>query len=206
MLQQTKKGFTLIELLVVITIIGILATWAVSVYTSQIQKARDTTRIQDVSALKAGIEQYYWDNSEYPGVDSSATNYFSWVISYVPRLPKDPKSWQACNKWPETNATACDYIYAVSSDSNWIIHWEYKVSTGFENGWNIDSKAKSDWWSTDEENRYELGLNLTNWKSTICDRTNKMTVPSWISVISTTNCLAAIPISSKDWALMIAWN
>jgi prepilin-type N-terminal cleavage/methylation domain-containing protein len=51
-LQYNKKGFTLIELLVVITIIGILATGAVTVYTSQIQKARDTTRITSMNALK----------------------------------------------------------------------------------------------------------------------------------------------------------
>jgi prepilin-type N-terminal cleavage/methylation domain-containing protein len=49
----SKKAFTLIELLVVITIIGILATGATAVYTSQIQKARDTTRINDIEALKA---------------------------------------------------------------------------------------------------------------------------------------------------------
>jgi prepilin-type N-terminal cleavage/methylation domain-containing protein len=42
---KSVKAFTLIELLVVITIIGILATGAVAIYTSQIQKARDTTRL-----------------------------------------------------------------------------------------------------------------------------------------------------------------
>jgi type IV pilus assembly protein PilA len=52
-LQNTKLGFTLIELLVVITIIGILATGAVSVYTSQIQKARDSTRLTDIGAVRA---------------------------------------------------------------------------------------------------------------------------------------------------------
>jgi prepilin-type N-terminal cleavage/methylation domain-containing protein len=64
--QKNKKGFTLIELLVVITIIGILATGAVSVFTSQIQKARDTTRINDTKALQGGIEQFYQDTSVYP--------------------------------------------------------------------------------------------------------------------------------------------
>jgi prepilin-type N-terminal cleavage/methylation domain-containing protein len=53
MKQQNKiLGFTLIELLVVITIIGILATGATSVYTSQIQKARDSTRISDIHILR----------------------------------------------------------------------------------------------------------------------------------------------------------
>jgi general secretion pathway protein G len=67
-LQTQRKflGFTLIELLVVITIIGILATGATTVYTSQIQKARDTTRINDVKALQSGIEQFYQDKAEYP--------------------------------------------------------------------------------------------------------------------------------------------
>lgn len=65
-LKNSTRGFTLIELLVVITIIGILATGATSVYTSQIQKARDTTRINDIKALQSGIEQAYQDNSAYP--------------------------------------------------------------------------------------------------------------------------------------------
>lgn len=67
-LNKSTRGFTLVELLVVITIIGILATGAVSVYTSQIQKARDTTRITDVEALKSGIEQAYQDTTSYPTV------------------------------------------------------------------------------------------------------------------------------------------
>jgi len=63
---QNNKGFTLIELLVVITIIGILATGATATYTSQIQKARDTTRINDIKALQSGIEQVYQDRGEFP--------------------------------------------------------------------------------------------------------------------------------------------
>jgi general secretion pathway protein G len=61
-LQYNKKGFTLIELLVVITIIGILATGATTVFTSQIQKARDTTRITDINALASAVEQSYQDS------------------------------------------------------------------------------------------------------------------------------------------------
>jgi prepilin-type N-terminal cleavage/methylation domain-containing protein len=50
---QNKRGFTLIELLVVITIIGILATGATATYTSQIQKARDTSRVNDIKAVQS---------------------------------------------------------------------------------------------------------------------------------------------------------
>ena len=65
--KMLQKGFTLIELLVVITIIGILATGAVTVYTSQMVKARDSTRLSDTSALQGAIEQAYLSNYEYPG-------------------------------------------------------------------------------------------------------------------------------------------
>jgi len=59
-MNLTKKaGFTLIELLVVITIIGILATGGIAVYTGQIQKARDVTRISDVKNAQSAIEQAY---------------------------------------------------------------------------------------------------------------------------------------------------
>jgi general secretion pathway protein G len=60
-LQSIKKGFTLIELLVVITIIGILATGGVSVFTTQLQGARDSTRISDMKLIETGIYQYFSD-------------------------------------------------------------------------------------------------------------------------------------------------
>ena len=158
-MKLRTKGFTLIELLVVITIIGILATGGVAVYTSQIQKARDTTRINDIEALKSGVEQFYQDKSDYP---DAAADFTTDVIKYVPKFPKDPKSSQLCNKGAATNATACEYLYAVSDDVNNIVNGEYKLSIGFENQGNIDSKASKDGGATNEANRYEVGLNLTH--------------------------------------------
>jgi prepilin-type N-terminal cleavage/methylation domain-containing protein len=111
-LQYNKKGFTLIELLVVITIIGILATGAVTVYTSQIQKARDTTRITSMNALKGGLEQAFQDMSMYPGkaitqaattsCDASATQSNSSVycvvqLGFLNALPRDPKDGKSGN-------------------------------------------------------------------------------------------------------------
>lgn len=147
-----KTGFTLIELLVVITIIGILATGATTVYTSQIQKARDTTRITDLKALESGIEQYYQDDTQYPqgGASWVATSGLS-VTDYLPTLAEDPKHNQTCN------ASRCGYIYAVWADSVGIERWAYEISTAFENEGNRLSKADdiNDNW--DDENRLELG-------------------------------------------------
>lgn len=157
MLQTTKKGFTLIELLVVITIIGILATGAVSVYTSQIQKARDTTRINDVKALQSGIEQVYQDGGEYP----SAQNFASTVTTYVPRLPSDPKHTQSCNNWWSWSV-ACSYAYVAWNDNNGITLGEYELSTAFENAGNVTNRAADD--NGDDDLRFEAGLDV--WSNT----------------------------------------
>lgn len=102
---QKRTGFTLIELLVVITIIGILATGAVTVYTSQIQKARDTTRIRDVDALKGAAEQVYQDESEYP----TLTNFGEEMQTYIKILPRDGKHGSSCNGID----AFCAYAYGV---------------------------------------------------------------------------------------------
>jgi prepilin-type N-terminal cleavage/methylation domain-containing protein len=107
-LQRTKLGFTLIELLVVITIIGILATGATSVYTSQIQKARDTTRISDIKAVQSGVEQFYQDTTVYPiGIDDWTSQTSVSVMTYLPNLAEDPKHDQTCI------GSRCGYIYFV---------------------------------------------------------------------------------------------
>lgn len=159
-LHRTKKGFTLIELLVVITIIGILATWAIATYTSQIQKARDTVRINDVKALQSGIEQVYQDDAEYP----YATNFAQKVTVYVEKLPADSKHSQPCNDgWTVGNAQDCWYAYVTGPDNNGILYWEYEVSTAFENSWNITGKAEKDgWWIDWETTRLELGIDIVN--------------------------------------------
>lgn len=157
MIKTLQKGFTLIELLVVITIIGILATGAVTTFTSQIQKARDTTRISDMKAVQGGVEQYYQDDGRYPTKGTS----FSGVTLYVAKLPKDPKNGEA------TTNTAFEYFYNVADDDNGIPEQEYELSGTFENGGNLTKKAATD--GGDDDFRLEIGIDLD-------DTTDKPTV------------------------------
>jgi prepilin-type N-terminal cleavage/methylation domain-containing protein len=151
-------GFTLIELLVVITIIWILSVWSVTVYTSQIQKSRDATRVTDLSSLRAGIEQFYNDKYVYPqGVaewispdDTTATT--TTVQEFSPTLAQDPKWGQTCIGSP------CDYAYKVTEDKNGILKWAYELSTAFENQWNLDSKARNSADNWNDTNRLEIWL------------------------------------------------
>jgi prepilin-type N-terminal cleavage/methylation domain-containing protein len=143
-----NKGFTLIELLVVITIIGILATWATTVFTSQIQKARDSTRISDIKALIWWIEQVYQDQWEYPSKWIS----FTGVLKYVWFIPTDPKTSQA------NSNSAFDYLYNVGTDQNWVLLQEYEISTTFEQNGNMRGRALNESWN--DNFRFEMWIDI----------------------------------------------
>lgn len=164
--KNNTRGFTLIELLVVITIIGILATGATAVYTSQIQKARDTTRINDIKALQGGIEQSYQDVSEYPKGSTLQVE----LVKYLGKLPTDPKYGQPCNDGGTTaNTPDCAYAYIAGSDNNSIAFGEYEVSTAFENLGNVQKKADADGGGAagGQKVRYEAGLDIANNDTTV---------------------------------------
>ena len=155
---QNKKGFTLIELLVVITIIGILATGWVAVFTKQLQGARDTTRINNLKLLETSVNQHFSDNSEYPSdtvwVASVAVTWSGFktrVSWYMSKYPADPKPGQnIC--WTPTATAAnwdCWVWYQVWNDSNSLRKAAYKLALSFEkleNASGSSSPANTDGW------------------------------------------------------------
>ena len=60
---QDKHGFTLIELLVVISIIAILATIGMTVYTGTQRSARDAKRRGDINTIAVALEVHFGDTS-----------------------------------------------------------------------------------------------------------------------------------------------
>lgn len=185
-LQTKKVAFTLIELLVVITIIGILAVWATTIYTAQIQKARDTTRINDTKALQSAIEQVYQDNAEYPHSDEFGTGWTVNVRTYMERIPSDPKTTQQCN------SSACDYLYVTWPDNTGIEYWEYELSTWFENDWNVSSRWAKDGWN--DNVRLEL------WIDILANSTTRTTP------ITSSGCLDLAWASATGWSLIKVAN
>lgn len=153
-LQKIKSGFTLIELLVVITIIGILATGWVSVFTTQLQGARDSTRVNDMKLMETAIHQYFNDNSIYP-----PTTTFTWAIEqYVSKDLKDPRHWdEICWKddddiegWDDlVNEESCLGYYVRTNDSFGLRDSAFKIAIAFEKKVNTEKKSiiSSDGWN-----------------------------------------------------------
>jgi prepilin-type N-terminal cleavage/methylation domain-containing protein len=173
-LQKKQKGFTLIELLIVITIIGILATWAVAIYTSQIQKARDTTRISDISALKAAVEQVYQDLTLYPASQDFGFN----ISPYMGTFPADSKHANWCGGSGSTT-TDCAYAYISGEDDNHMELWAYELSTAFESSSNRDNKGKKD--SGNDLLRWETGITIDTLITAVAG--SWVTLTKWICTL-----------------------
>jgi len=67
-LPRSQKGFTLIELLIVVTLIGIMASIALSVmnYNKYLGSSRNTRRRLDLHTISIALVQYITDTSVIP--------------------------------------------------------------------------------------------------------------------------------------------
>jgi prepilin-type N-terminal cleavage/methylation domain-containing protein len=61
-----KKAFTMIELLVVVLILGLLATIAVGVFTTQVERARFAAARSTISAIELAVNRYQLDLGVFP--------------------------------------------------------------------------------------------------------------------------------------------
>ena len=71
--MKTPPAFTLIELLVVITIIAILASFALPAYTSVQERAQQTKDLSNAKQVALALKQFASDNNgSYPSKAPSA--------------------------------------------------------------------------------------------------------------------------------------
>ncbi len=139
MRNTIKKGFTLIELLVVITIIWILATSWVAIYSTNIQWARDVTRISDMKLLEWALTQVYSDDTDYPLQAAFTTS----IEPFLSKELEDPKKWKSiCSIATAANDQDCEWRY---TEFTW--NQSYKLSVLFEKEKNVSIKATKDWWT-----------------------------------------------------------
>jgi type II secretion system protein G len=119
---KRQQGFTIVELLIVIVVIGILAGLVIVTYNGIQQKARNTERTTDISALQSHLEAYFaQNNGTYPTLDNLNTQPATgnwWIQDNMKGLSKealrDPKSASySLASTPTTN----QYAYQPTDDS-----------------------------------------------------------------------------------------
>ena len=100
MLVRRKKpaGFTIIELMVVISIILIIVSIAVPIYTQSILRAKEAVLRQDLFAMRSAIDQYTMDKAKAPQALHDLVQ-----EGYLREVPKDPftesrDTWQAAQE------------------------------------------------------------------------------------------------------------
>lgn len=127
-----RQGFTLIELLVVISIIAILSTIGLTIYSSAQKQARMSKRISDLKAIQSALQVYYSANKTYPVVTPlTDTGWRSecvaggslpadqviplgFVPNYMAAFPADPQMDKA--------GTSC-YLYRSNGVNYRLIDW-----------------------------------------------------------------------------------
>jgi general secretion pathway protein G len=83
--SKKSRGFTLIELMVVMSIILILVSIAVPIYSRSILLARESVLRQDLFTMRSAIDQYTMDKAKAPQALQDLVQ-----EGYLRELPKDP--------------------------------------------------------------------------------------------------------------------
>src|SRR5579864_8125487 len=85
-----SRGFTLLELMIVISLILILVSIAVPIYTQSVVRTRESVLRQDLFTLRSVIDQYTLDKQKAP---QSLDDVVS--AGYLKQVPKDPMTGEA---------------------------------------------------------------------------------------------------------------
>ena len=96
-------GFTLLEMIIVITIMGILLSIAVHIYTQSLLRSREAVLKKDLFELRKLISQYTLDKQKAPqSLDDLVQG------GYIKTIPKDPMTNEA--NW---EAPTCEELESI---------------------------------------------------------------------------------------------
>jgi len=83
--RAALRGFTFVELMVVVTIIVILVTMAIPIYSRVILRAKEAVLSNNLTTLRTVIDNYTYDKQKAPQSLEDLVN-----EGYLKRVPDDP--------------------------------------------------------------------------------------------------------------------
>ncbi len=117
--RRSTEGFTLIEMMIVMSLIVILASVGLTMYTNSQTSAREAVLREDLFRMRDAIDQYYADKNRYPAsLDALVTD------KYLRAIPADPftnsaETWQTTlSEGDPANPAAEPGIFDVKSGSD----------------------------------------------------------------------------------------
>jgi general secretion pathway protein G len=113
-MRRTESGFTLLELMIVISIIGILATFAVPSYQQSVLKAREAVLQQDLATIRDVLDQYRADRGKYPPSLKEIV-----TAGYLRTVPIDPIT-RSADTWQEIVDETEGGIFDVHSGADLV--------------------------------------------------------------------------------------
>lgn len=116
-IRSKTQGFTLVELLVVIAILSILLLMAIFILDpiTQLNKARDAQRKQDLTQIRNALDTYYNDNNCYPAAVPFGNEWKVGDTVYMKKVPQDPG--------PYTCSNGSCYYYNYQTDGSTCPQW-----------------------------------------------------------------------------------
>jgi len=174
---KNSSGFTLIELLVVISIVGLLATLAITSLSSARAKAKDTKRLAEIKTIKEAFDLFFDTNGNY-GAGCGLGQAVSSCTGLAPFLKID------ILKDPSSSATVC--IGNNTSECNYGVYGGTTVGRHYALFFHLEKSTV-----------------LGNSGETNCVATDIGTACN--SLIRINDCLAA-NINNAKWNYCYVWD
>ena len=84
-LRRAQRGFTFVEMMVVITIMVVLISMAIPIYSNTIRRSKEAVLHQNLQTLRSVIDNYTYDKMKAPQqLDDLVSN------GYLRAIPVDP--------------------------------------------------------------------------------------------------------------------
>lgn len=144
-------GFTLVELLVGLSILAVLTVAMILAFNpvTQINKAKDAVRMQDIVSINQALNTYYHDKNCYPSMSNSSfstalKNGGEWKEGstiYMKKVPKDPQTngqfvYQTDGKiCPQWNAIFSKLSFTKAQTQTCPLSKTGCVPAGYDSSW-----------------------------------------------------------------------